>query len=78
MSVFDELAKIIAEIKDIPEDEIKMELSFEKDLEADSLDIVEMLMLLEERFDIQIPEEAAEKLKTVGDAVNFVENLLGK
>jgi len=78
MSVFDELAKIIAEIKDIPEDEIKMESSFEKDLEADSLDIVEMLMLLEERFDIQIPKEAAEKLKTVGDAVNFVENLLGK
>lgn len=78
MAVFDELVKIIAEIKDIPEDEIKMESSFEEDLEADSLDIVEMLMLLEEKFDIQIPEEAAEKLKTVGDAVNYVEDLLGK
>jgi acyl carrier protein len=76
MAVFDELVKIIAEIKDIPEDEIKMESSFEENLEADSLDIVEMLMLLEEKFDIQIPEEAAEKLKTVGDAVSYVENLL--
>lgn len=78
MAVFDELVKIIAEIKDIPEGEIKMESSFEEDLEADSLDIVEMLMLLEEKFDIQIPEEAAETLKTVGDAVNYVEDLLGK
>ncbi|MGS0765405.1 acyl carrier protein [Syntrophomonas curvata] len=78
MAVFDELVKIIAEIKDIPEGDIKMESSFEEDLEADSLDIVEMLMLLEEKFDIQIPEEAAETLKTVGDAVNYVEDLLGK
>lgn len=78
MAVFDELVKIIAEIKDIPEEQIKMESSFEEDLEADSLDIVEMLMLLEEKFEIQIPEEAAEGLKTVGDAVNYVEDLLGK
>lgn len=78
MTVFEELAKIIAEIKDIPEAEITMESSFEEDLEADSLDIVEMLMLLEEKFSIQIPEEAAERLKTVGDAVKYVEDLLGK
>jgi len=77
MTVFEELAKIIAEIKDIPEDEITMESRFEEDLEADSLDIVEMLMLLEEKFSIQIPEEAAEGLKTVGDVVKYVEDLLG-
>ena len=77
MTVFEELVKIIAEIKDIPEEQITMESSFEEDLEADSLDIVEMLMLLEDKFNIQIPEEAAEELKTVGDAVKYVEELLG-
>ncbi len=77
MTVFEELVKIIAEIKDIPEEQITMESSFEEDLEADSLDIVEMLMMLEDKFKIQIPEEAAEELKTVGDAVKYVEELLG-
>lgn len=77
MTVFEELVKIVAEIKDIPEEQITMESRFEEDLEADSLDIVEMLMMLEDKFNIQIPEEAAEKLKTVGDAVKYVEELLG-
>jgi len=77
VTVFEELVKIIAEIKDIPEEQITMESSFEEDLEADSLDIVEMLMMLEDKFKIQIPEEAAEELKTVGDAVKYVEELLG-
>ena len=77
MTVFEELVKIIAEIKDIPEEQITMKSSFEEDLEADSLDIVEMLMMLEDKFKIQIPEEAAEELKTVGDAVKYVEELLG-
>lgn len=76
MTVFEELVKIIAEIKDIPEEQITMESNFEEDLEADSLDIVEMLMMLEDKFKIQIPEEAAEGLKTVGDAVKYVEELL--
>ncbi|HCF50966.1 MAG TPA: acyl carrier protein [Syntrophomonas sp.] len=73
MSVFEELKKIIVEIKDIPEEQITLESSFADDLEADSLDIVEMLMLLEEKFDIQIPEDAAEKMKTVQDVVEYVE-----
>ena len=76
MTVFEELVKIIAEIKDIPEEQITMESSFEEDLEADSLDIVEMLMLLEDKFNILITEEAAEELKTVGDAVKYVKELL--
>ncbi|HBK54190.1 MAG TPA: acyl carrier protein [Syntrophomonas wolfei] len=73
MNVFEELKKIIVEIKDIPEDEIQLEAKFAEDLEADSLDIVEMLMLLEEKFDIQIPEEEAAKPKTVKNVVDYVE-----
>ncbi len=73
MLVFEELKKIIAEIKDIPEEEIKLESSFADDLEADSLDIVEMLMLLEEKFNIQIPEEESEKMKKVEDVVKYIE-----
>ena len=73
MLVFEELKKIIAEIKDIAEEDIKLESSFGDDLEADSLDIVEMLVLLEEKFDIQIPEEESEKMKKVADVVKYVE-----
>ncbi len=72
MSVFEEMKRIIVEIKDIPEEQITLESNFADDLEADSLDIVEMLMLLEEKFEIQIPEEAAEKMKTVQDVVDYV------
>lgn len=72
MSVFDELKKIIVEIKDLPEDSITLESRFEEDLEADSLDVVEMLMSLEELYDIQIPEEVAEGMKTVQDVVDYV------
>jgi acyl carrier protein len=76
MSVFEDLKQIIVEIKDIPEEEIQLDSRFEEDLEADSLDVVEMLMLLEEKYDIQIPEEVAEKLKTVKDAVQYLEECL--
>ena len=57
MNVFEAVRQVIVEIKDIPEENIKMESNFAEDLEADSLDVVEMLMLLEEKFDIS--EEAA-------------------
>ncbi|NLG32580.1 MAG: acyl carrier protein [Syntrophomonadaceae bacterium] len=76
MSVFEDLKQIIVEIKDVPEEEIQLDSRFEEDLEADSLDVVEMLMLLEEKYDIQIPEEVAEKLKTVRDAVQYLEDRL--
>lgn len=72
MSVFEDLKKIIVEIKDLPEDSITLESRFEEDLEADSLDIVEMLMSLEELYDIQIPEEVAEGMKTVQEVVAYV------
>lgn len=73
MPVFEELKKIIVEIKDIPEEQITLKSNFADDLEADSLDIVEMLMLLEEKYEMQIPEEATEKMKTVQDVVDYVE-----
>lgn len=73
MNVFEVVKQVIMEIKDIPEENIKMESSFADDLEADSLDIVEMLMLLEEKFDMTIPEEAAEEMKLVKDAVEYIE-----
>ncbi len=72
MSVFEDLKKIIVDIKDLPEDSINLESRFEEDLEADSLDIVEMLMSLEELYDIQIPEEVAEGMKTVQEVVEYV------
>lgn len=72
MSVFDELKKIIIEIKDLPEDCITLKSRFDEDLESDSLDIVEMLMSLEDLYDIQIPEEVAEGMKTVQDVVDYV------
>lgn len=73
MSVFEVVKNVIVEIKDIPEDQILMESKFDEDLEADSLDIVEMLMLLEEKFGIQIPEEDAETMKTVQNVVDYIE-----
>ncbi len=73
MSVFEVVRNVIVEIKDIPEEEIQLESKFDEDLEADSLDIVEMLMLLEEKFGIQIPEEDAEKMKTVKNVVDYIE-----
>ncbi|MBO8158275.1 acyl carrier protein [Thermosyntropha sp.] len=78
MSVFEVLKEIIIEIKDVPEEIVTLDASFEEDLDADSLDIVEMLMLLEEKYDIQIPEEAAEKMKTVKDAVEYIEARIGE
>lgn len=73
MSVFEVIKNVIVEIKDISGDLIKLDSRFEEDLEADSLDIVEMLMLLEEKYDILIPEEEAENLKTVQNVVDYVE-----
>jgi acyl carrier protein len=76
MSVFETVKKIIVEVKDISPDEIQMESRFEEDLEADSLDVVEMIMLLEEEYEFEIPEEVAEKLKSVKDVVDYIEKHL--
>ena len=63
---------IIAEQLGVGEDEIKATSSFIEDLGADSLDIVELVMAMEEEFEVEIPDEEAENIKTVQDAINFI------
>jgi acyl carrier protein len=63
---------IIADQLGVGEDEIKGESSFIEDLGADSLDIVELVMAMEEEFEVEIPDEEAENIKTVGDAINYI------
>ena len=70
--IFDKIKGIIAEQLGLEADEIKMESSFVDDLGADSLDIVELIMALEEEFDIEIPDEDAEKISIVGDIVEYI------
>lgn len=73
-SVFDKVKAIIVEQLSVEEDEVKMESTFVEALGADSLDIVELVMAFEEEFDMEIPDEDAEKIKTVGDAVKYIED----
>jgi acyl carrier protein len=71
------LKDIVVDRLNVEEAQIKPEASFVEDLGADSLDIVELIMGIEEEFDIEIPDEDAEKLTTVGEALNYVKNKLG-
>lgn len=71
---FEKVKKIIVEQLGVEEEEVNMESSFIDDLGADSLDIVELIMALEEEFDIEIPDSEAEKIASVGDAVNYIKN----
>ena len=73
---FEKLKKIIAEVLNVDEEEITMETTFVDDLGADSLDVFQIIMGLEEEFDIEIPNEDAEKIVTVGDAVEQIKNAL--
>ena len=66
--------KIVAEQLGVKEDEITAEASFVDDLGADSLDTVELVMALEEEFETEIPDEDAEKIKTIQDAINYVKS----
>ncbi|PKM82604.1 MAG: acyl carrier protein [Firmicutes bacterium HGW-Firmicutes-14] len=72
-STFDKVKGIIVEQLSAEEEEVTMESTFIDDLGADSLDIVELVMAFEEEFDIEIPDEDAEKIRTVGDAVKYIE-----
>ena len=69
---FEKLQQIIAEVLNIDADEITMNTTFVDDLGADSLDVFQIIMGLEEEFDIEIPNEQAEKIVTVGDAVEQI------
>ena len=70
--IFERVKKIVAEQLEVASDEIKPEANFANDLGADSLDVVELVMALEEEFDIEIPDEAAEQIDTVGKAVEHI------
>ena len=73
---FEKLKKIIVEVLNVDENEITMDTTFIDDLGADSLDVFQIIMGLEEAFDIEIPNEEAEKIVTVADAVEAIKNAL--
>ncbi len=73
---FEKLQGIIAEVLNVSEDDITTSTTFVDDLGADSLDIFEIIAAIEEQFDIEIPQEEAEKIVTVGDAVEQIKNAL--
>ena len=72
--VFDKVKEIIVEQLDVDGDKVINGANIQDDLGADSLDIVDLVMSLEEEFDIEIPDEAVENIKTVGDIVAYIEN----
>ena len=73
---FEKLQQIIAEVLNIDPEEITMNTTFVDDLGADSLDVFQIIMGIEEEFDIEIPNEAAEQIVTVGDAIEQIKNAL--
>ena len=71
---FEKLKKIIADVLNVDPDEITMETTFQDDLGADSLDVYQIIMGIEEEFDIEIPAESAEQVTTVEEAVEMIKN----
>ena len=75
---FEKLKKVIADVLNVDPEEITMESTFVQDLGADSLDVFQIIMGLEEVFDIEIPAEEAEKITTVEEAVNLIKNAVNQ
>lgn len=73
MSTFDRVKKVVVDQLNVDSEEVTPDASFVEDLRADSLDMVELSMAFEEEFQVDIPDEDAEKIKTVQDAVNYIE-----
>ena len=73
MAIIDDVKEVVVEQLNVSPDEVREESKFVEDLGADSLDVVELVMALEEKFDIEIPDEDAEKIATVADAIKFIE-----
>jgi len=74
MALIDDVKEVVVEQLNCNADEVKEESKFVEDLGADSLDVVELVMALEEKFDIEIPDADAEAIATVGDALKYIEN----
>ena len=74
MALFDDVKAVVVEQLNVNPDEVKEESKFVEDLGADSLDVVELVMALEEKFDIEIPDTDAEKIVTVKDAMAYIES----
>jgi len=71
--IFEQVKEVVVEQLNVNPDEVKPESRFVEDLGADSLDVVELVMALEEKFGIEIPDEDAEKIQTVADAVKYIQ-----
>ncbi len=74
MAIEDKVKEIIVDQLGVEAEQVKPEASFIDDLGADSLDTVELVMAFEEEFDLEIPDEDAEKIKTVGDAIKYIKS----
>ena len=74
MSLFEEIQEIICEPLKVKPEEVKLEASFSDDLGADSLDLIELVIELEEKYNIEIPDEDAERMNTVDDIIRYVAN----
>lgn len=74
MALLDDIKAVVVEQLGVNADEVKEGSKFVEDLGADSLDVVELVMALEEKFDIEIPDDEAEKIRTVQDVVNYIES----
>ena len=77
-TVAEKVKKIVVDQLAVPENQVTEDARFIEDLNADSLDLVELIMALEEEFSAEIPDEEAEKLKTVGDAIKYIESKQGE
>lgn len=73
MDTYDKIVDVVVEQLGVKKEEVKLDARFVEDLGADSLDTVELVMTLEEEFGIEIPDEDAEKAKTVGDVINYID-----
>jgi len=73
-TVFERVSKVVVDRLGVDESEVKLEASFREDLGADSLDVVELVMELEDEFDMEISDEDAEKIATVGNAISYIES----